>query len=578
MKYAIYLLFICCYPILGHAQYKNFWQPIDPAFDSLVNEIDSSYILSPNIKKQQQIISEMYHLLEQNENPIMRSRALQWDAQNRIIQFKMDSVDNLLNKATSLLDTLQYSYDYARIQSLREKAWKIKGEYYKVYKISISLLDYFKEIGDQRSYAMTLIQIGITLSALSDYDKAFAYFYEANFILTNIGMEKIAQKNQLNINTVLYNQGNSEQAIESLEQLLKDPSPEIANDTSFIISVQLTICAFTPNLKDLKKYAPRNYELSKKFGNKLLEAKAGIGLTYLLIQEKKYDEAIELLDEINIQSRQIKDPIIQLYIYRNKRYAYLYKKVLDSAYYYADQYYDLNDSIGGIGKVIDIHKFEARESVRKFEQERKENELERRLILAILFGVSCFSLGLISIIYFRAKKIKIQKQFKEAENERLSEALENKKLREEKLESEINFKNRELTSNTLLLTEKNKVLQELSQWIRKTVLEGDLPSNKAKEIQTKMKSHIRASDEWEYFKLHFESVHPSFFSKLKERFPELSENNLRLCAYTRIGMETKQIALMLSVQPSTIITSRYRLRKKMNITGDESLEDFLRNF
>lgn len=578
MKNFICLFIIGYYSISGNAQYINFWEPIDPVFDSLVKEIDSSYILYPDVKKQQHIVSEMYYLLEQKENPVMRSRTLQWDAQNQIINSKMNSVDNLLIKAVSLIDTLQYPYDYARIQGLREKILRIQGDYYNAYKISVALLDYYKEIGDQRSYAMTLIQIGVTLTALTDYDKAMPILRKADSILTKYGMEGIAQKNQLNISNILYSQGEREQAVNNLEKLLQNPNAEIIKDTSFIINVQLSLCAFAPDVEQLKKYAPKNYELAKKFKNESLEVKTGIGYAFLLIEEKKYDKAIELLDEINKHARKTKDINHQLYIYRNKRFAYFYKKAWDSAYHYAERFYNLNDSIVEIGKVIEINKIEARRAVQKFEQEKKESEMQRKFILAILFGVCSLSLALISLIYFQNKKTKIQKQLNEAESERLNETLKNKKLREEKLESEINSKNRELTSNTLLLTEKNHVLQDLSKWLKKMVFEGDLPANKAKEIQTKIKSHISTSNEWEYFKLHFESVHPSFFSKLKDSFPALSENNLRLCAYIRIGMEAKQIAQMLSVQPSTIITSRYRLRKKMNITGDESLEDFLREF
>ena len=71
-------------------------------------------------------------------------------------------------------------------------------------------------------------------------------------------------------------------------------------------------------------------------------------------------------------------------------------------------------------------------------------------------------------------------------------------------------------------------------------------------------------------------MHPGFFTKLKERYSELTENDLRLCAYLRIGLRTKEIATMLTVSPASINTARYRMRKKLNLAKDESLDDLIR--
>ena len=77
-------------------------------------------------------------------------------------------------------------------------------------------------------------------------------------------------------------------------------------------------------------------------------------------------------------------------------------------------------------------------------------------------------------------------------------------------------------------------------------------------------------------KLHFDSVHPDFFRKLKKLSAELTENDLRLCAYIRIGLRAKQIAEMLSVSPDSVNSNRYRLRKKFGLQRGDSLDDFIR--
>ena len=165
----------------------------------------------------------------------------------------------------------------------------------------------------------------------------------------------------------------------------------------------------------------------------------------------------------------------------------------------------------------------------------------------------------------------MKKQLKETENRELM-------LQNNQYEIELNLKNRELTSNTLIITEKNQSLKGLIHEIEILGKEGKIPAKDVSVLKKKIKEHLDQRDEWQYFKIHFENVNPNFFTKLKETFPSLSENDLRLCAYIRIGMSTKEIAQILSVLPDTVITTRYRLRKKMELGQDSSLEDFLRTF
>jgi DNA-binding NarL/FixJ family response regulator len=77
--------------------------------------------------------------------------------------------------------------------------------------------------------------------------------------------------------------------------------------------------------------------------------------------------------------------------------------------------------------------------------------------------------------------------------------------------------------------------------------------------------------------MHFDKVHQHFFEKLKQSCSDLTEENLKMCAYFKIGMTTKQIAHLLHVDPHSVIVSRYRLKKKLQLPDGESLDDFIRN-
>jgi len=97
-------------------------------------------------------------------------------------------------------------------------------------------------------------------------------------------------------------------------------------------------------------------------------------------------------------------------------------------------------------------------------------------------------------------------------------------------------------------------------------------------ISQLVKENLSLDKDWDQFKLHFEEVNPGFFYNLKENYPELSQNDLKLCAYYRINLNSKEISRILNVSPAAVQKSRYRLRKKMNIPSEMELHGFVSQF
>jgi len=75
--------------------------------------------------------------------------------------------------------------------------------------------------------------------------------------------------------------------------------------------------------------------------------------------------------------------------------------------------------------------------------------------------------------------------------------------------------------------------------------------------------------------LHFEQVHQHFFTRLKEACPDLSSAELKLCALIRLNLNMKESATILGISPTSVKTARYRLRKKLNLSQEESILDYL---
>ena len=147
----------------------------------------------------------------------------------------------------------------------------------------------------------------------------------------------------------------------------------------------------------------------------------------------------------------------------------------------------------------------------------------------------------------------------------------------ENFEKDMQKKDCEISTSVLLLSNKNDVLQRISEITRSYADAGRVPPDFVNSINDAVGTSLKNDDDWSRFKLHFEGVHPSFFIHLKEKSDELTENDLRLCAYLRIGMRAKEIAGMLAVSPASINTARYRLRKKLGLKKEDSLDDFIRS-
>lgn len=154
-------------------------------------------------------------------------------------------------------------------------------------------------------------------------------------------------------------------------------------------------------------------------------------------------------------------------------------------------------------------------------------------------------------------------------------------LRNEGLKNEMKFKNKELANATLHLIQKNKTLTYLKEDL--TNLLKNIDSNspekyKVNGLLKKINRDLRNEKNWELFNNYFDEVHQDFIKRLKEEFEDLTPKELRLCAYLRMNISTKEIAPLMNISIRGVEISRYRLRKKLNLDHDTNLADFLISF
>lgn len=154
------------------------------------------------------------------------------------------------------------------------------------------------------------------------------------------------------------------------------------------------------------------------------------------------------------------------------------------------------------------------------------------------------------------------------------------KLRNEKLRSEIDHMNKELTSSTIHLINKNELLNSvklgLSEILRRK--EKSSHNDELKRIIKNIDHNITSDADWKHFELHFNHVHGNFTNRLLEKFPKLSPQEIKLSAYLRLNLTTKEIAHLLNISVRGVEISRYRLRKKLMLDRNDNLTDFMLKF
>lgn len=209
----------------------------------------------------------------------------------------------------------------------------------------------------------------------------------------------------------------------------------------------------------------------------------------------------------------------------------------------------------------------------------------------LAFGIysAVFLIGIIGLVWVPRRQFEKEKALLEQEKDKKVAYHQAKveqsreelmAVKNEKLNAEIEHKNRELASTTMHLLQKSELLQKLRTELNRLRTYTDNPEAKKelKRIMGLLNDDTHLDEEWEQFFLHFDQVHSNFFKKLKEQHPQLTAKDQKLCAYLRMNLSTKEIAPLMNISVRGVEISRYRLRKKLDLDTGINLNEFLMEF
>jgi tetratricopeptide (TPR) repeat protein/DNA-binding CsgD family transcriptional regulator len=157
------------------------------------------------------------------------------------------------------------------------------------------------------------------------------------------------------------------------------------------------------------------------------------------------------------------------------------------------------------------------------------------------------------------------------EIERAQKEREIMRLEKQRLEEEMQHKQKELAAMALHIVEKNQFLDSLKRDMQDVAQSLDGAARPAvKGLVRQVDTNIGSEDDWKAFEEQFEAVHHGFITKLAQRYPKLTRTELKVCALLKIQMSTKEIANILGTSTKNIEVHRYRIRKKLDMTVDQS--------
>jgi len=192
-------------------------------------------------------------------------------------------------------------------------------------------------------------------------------------------------------------------------------------------------------------------------------------------------------------------------------------------------------------------------------------------IYALCFIGFLFLTHLIYRYYFNKQKAQlIEKKQQEFALAQLESEKVIMKLKNDKLQHKIESKTRELSSSTMNIIKKNEILNTI-----KNELANFKEDKSIKPVIKLINKNLNNNDDWETFQEAFNNADRDFLQKIKQLHPILTPNDLRLCAYLRMNLSSKEIAPLLNISSRSVEIKRYRLRKKMELLHEESLVEYI---
>ena len=519
---------------------------------------------------------------------------------------------------------------------------KIKNMHTEMLQLSLEALELATELNDNRLIALTLYKTGKTYEILRSYGLALENYLKAEKIFAQMKSNFSATYEDkttladilVNTGNIYFNQQNYQVANEYFFKCL-DISKEIDYKAGIAAAYNNIgeIHRVNSNFEQALDYYAKSLELNEELD--LLDAIStnchNIGITYQAIgksdealvycfksisisklTENKeqiaaayntigslcndmndYNKAIDYFNAAIENANQIQSFLQIKNAAEGLSLAYAEKQNFKEAYEYHKLFKNMSDTLYNVENTKQItqlqmqFEFEKQRKIQEVEQQKYNLEIEnKQLIINFFIAATLLALLIIGTLIVRFFYIKQTNKKLQIQNEVIHNK-EKELIKKDAihLKEKIDAQNRELASKAMILAKNKELSERVIEDLKSVKLLLNSKGRKQNEINqliANMMNELKIStdtDAWAEFELRFEQVHQSFYDNLLQRYPKLTPNEKKLCAFLRLNMTTKDISSITFQSPQSIEVARTRLRKKLELSNTEiNLSQFLADF
>lgn len=543
--------------------------------------------------------------------------------------YQETNIDSAMHYANRAMNVALSEDDNKRIA----KAYLLRGKI-QIRRDSIfpARLDFFNALNSTYNCNCKEIEAEVLMYLGKSYFLHDNYYEATNFFMRSL---EIAEKiNDYYILSVLYNDigslmlvlENDEEAMDYFEKAMM-ANEKLEDEKSYAMALWNIgqVCIDREHFQKASESFEKSFVIYQDMKDKWGMARAKLGEGNVQFELKNYNAALELYleaseiaDRIDIGSQE-SGPVLKANIFNQLGEAYvklgMYEKAIfalrrssdlaeeytmpgrkadaarefsriyeklgstSMALDYYQIYNQLSDSIINSSNVSKITKLELEYQFLK-EQKEKEIELiqkearyQRKVLyyrmLIVLAILVITALVVIFILYRKNHRNRLKKT---------ELAKQNLEMEKTHLQNELDFKNRELATSVMYQLKKNNFIGNIISRLKEINL--NLSSNHKKSLLNIVKE-LEASmskETWEEFEYRFNAVHKDFYDKLIRDFPDLTPNEMKLCAFLKLNMTSKDISTITYTTPQSITVARHRLRTKLGLSRDDNLVTFISKY
>ncbi|SFT66248.1 Tetratricopeptide repeat-containing protein [Algoriphagus locisalis] len=516
---------------------------------SLTQQLDSAWIVSKSAPESAFAVAS--ELLEKSRSSKMDSLT----ARIQLLRGKILFQFGMFQEATEALYEAEYIFERDLQMKRLAQVNNVLGEvYYRIKNSENALqrheqaLKIYNQIQDEAGEAETKSYIGGMFEKMGSYPKALEYQTESLSLFESLGMKSEIAFVRENIGSIYEDLEKYDSAYSNFQKAFLLNS-ELGDSLRLIGNLNNLgdVLRKTGDAEKSLEFSQKAAEMSQRLGVLNLQKSAVVDISKAYAEMGDYENAFEYLE----QSRQLSDLVFTEESTR--------QLAIQEAQY---------------------NLFTKNQQIKELEQTRI---FDAKVKWLLLFLVSL--LCVLSWVIFNRQKLKIrsnrellqrQDEILEVKEQLINTEKENLKLLELKMQAEDKAHSRSLTAQTLHVIDKNQMLEDIQTKL-KSILEED-PKEQKKRIRNLIKQidfNFSHDTDWDDFKHTFEKVHQDFFKNIQARSGGLTPAEMKLASLMRLNLNSKEIASSLGISMDSLRISRYRLRKKLNLKKDDSLQQFL---